>query len=285
MLAGKLALVTGAGSGIGRAICQAFAKEGAMVAMADVNIDGVHQVHETLKSISEGNHQPFTVDVSSSASVATLMTDIRDRYMAVPTIAVNSAGITRDTYMLKMKEEMWDEVINVNLKAMYSFLNKKESGVSGPMHAQTRKKVIDYIRTKKICTEDELEKIGRLKNMGGQREDKSKLTAENMLKAGLDQTVQWTSSTECTVPSQTAFGTIYNVDIVNVVCNCPAATTRGMCKHVHLAELIASKRNIDLTVERRSEAMNVFNAEQYFYDRDYNQVEVLSRLEMCQLLI
>lgn len=63
--------------------------------------------------------------------------------------------------------------------------------------------------------------------MGGQREDKSKLTAENMLKAGLDQTVQWTSSTECTVPSQTAFGTIYNVDIVNVVCNCPAATTRG----------------------------------------------------------
>ncbi|XP_071124075.1 uncharacterized protein [Mytilus edulis] len=123
---------------------------------------------------------------------------------------------------------------------------------------------------------DELENIGRLKNMGGQREDKSKLTAENMLKAGLDQTVQWTSSTVCTVPSQTAFGTIYNVDIVNVVCNCPAATTRGMCKHVHLADLIASKRNIDPTVERRSEAMNVFNAEQYFYDRDNNQVEVLS---------
>ncbi|CAG2235858.1 unnamed protein product [Mytilus edulis] len=126
MLAGKLALVTGAGSGIGRAICQAFAKEGAMVAMADVNIDGVHQVHETLKSISEGNHQPFIVDVSSSASVATLMTDIRDRYMAVPTIAVNSAGITRDTYMLKMKEEMWDEVINVNLKGTF-LLNKAVS--------------------------------------------------------------------------------------------------------------------------------------------------------------
>ncbi|XP_052075697.1 uncharacterized protein LOC127713103 [Mytilus californianus] len=257
------------------------------------------------------------------------------------------------------------------LQAVYRFLNKKESGVSGPMHAHTRKKVIDYIRTMKICTKkedfsqkvkmlqekmpskqiadylldnwctdkwgcrwanygrhffhedqdtnnlverfflgmkyhflggyansrvedlllllhgnvtmfydylDELAKIGRLKNMGGQRGDKSKLTAENMLKAGLDQTVQWTSSTECTVPSQTAFGTIYNVDIVNEVCNCPAATTRGMCKHVHLAELIASKRNIDLTVERRSEAMDVFNAEQYFYDRDNNQVEVLSRL-------
>ncbi|CAC5395968.1 HSD17B8 [Mytilus coruscus] len=126
MLAGRLALVTGAGSGIGQAICQAFAKEGALVAMADVNKDGVHHVHETLKSISEGNHHPFTVDVSSSASVATLLTDIRDRYMAVPTIAVNSAGITRDTYMLKMKEEMWDEVINVNLKGTY-LLNKAVS--------------------------------------------------------------------------------------------------------------------------------------------------------------
>ncbi|XP_063401807.1 uncharacterized protein LOC134686038 [Mytilus trossulus] len=119
---------------------------------------------------------------------------------------------------------------------------------------------------------DELEKIGRLKNMGGQSEDKSKLTAENMLKTDLDQTVQWTSSIECTVPSQTAVVTIYNVDIVNVVCNC--ATTGRMCKHVHLAELIASKRNIDLTVECRSEAMNALNAEQYFYDRDNNQVEV-----------
>ncbi|CAC5392591.1 unnamed protein product [Mytilus coruscus] len=120
-------------------------------------------------------------------------------------------------------------------------------------------------------------------------------------KAGLDQTVQWTSSTECTVPLQTAFGTIHNVDIVNVVCNCQLQQQEfvqlkvnhkgtmqlfmfhsllfsGMCKHVHLAELIASKRNIDLTVERRSEAMDVFNAEQYFYDRDNNQVEVLARL-------
>ncbi|XP_063404081.1 uncharacterized protein LOC134687595 [Mytilus trossulus] len=121
---------------------------------------------------------------------------------------------------------------------------------------------------------DELENIGRLKNMGEQSEDKSKLTAENMLKTDLDQTVQWTSSIECTVPSQTAVGTIYNVDIVNVVCNCPAATTGRMCKHVHLAELIASKRNIDLTVECISEAMNILNAEQYFNDRDNNQVEV-----------
>ncbi|CAC5415201.1 unnamed protein product [Mytilus coruscus] len=71
-----------------------------------------------------------------------------------------------------------------------------------------------------------------LKNMGGQWGDKSKLTAENMLKAGLDQTVQWTLSTECTVPLQTAFGTIHNVDIVNVVCNCPAATTRVCNKDV-----------------------------------------------------
>ncbi|CAC5395967.1 HSD17B8 [Mytilus coruscus] len=146
MLAGRLALVTGAGSGIGQAICQAFAKEGALVAMADVNKDGVHHVHETLKSISEGNHHPFTVDVSSSASVATLLTDIRDRYMAVPTIAVNSAGITRDTYMLKMKEEMWDEVINVNLKGTY-LLNKAVGNVGQTNYGASKAGVIGFTKS------------------------------------------------------------------------------------------------------------------------------------------
>ncbi|CAC5395886.1 unnamed protein product [Mytilus coruscus] len=231
------------------------------------------------------------------------------------------------------------EVVKIFLRSLKTTAENHGFDFCPRTHARTnQKKVIDYIRTMKICTkkEDFSQKVqmlqekmpskqitdylldnwctdkwgcqwanyGRhlfyedqdtnnlvesyldetLKNMGGQREDKSKLTAENMLKAGLDQTVQWTSSTECTVPLQTAFGTIHNVDIVNVVCNCPAETTRGMCKHVHLAKLIASKRNIDLTVERRSEAMDVFNAEQYFYDRDNNQVEVPD-WEMYQLLI
>ena len=63
-----------------------------------------------------GKHHPFVVDISSSASVSTLMSEVKEKYSTVPTIAVNSAGITKDTFMLKMKEEMWDEVINVNLK-------------------------------------------------------------------------------------------------------------------------------------------------------------------------
>ncbi|CAG2217969.1 unnamed protein product [Mytilus edulis] len=130
----------------------------------------------------------------------------------------------------------WFHVLQVFLGMKYHFLggyaNSRVEDLLLLLHGNVTM-FYDYL--------DELAKIGRLKNMGGQRGDKSKLTAENMLKAGLDQTVQWTSSTECTVPSQTAFGTIYNVDIVNEVCNCPAATTRGMCKHVHFAELIASK--------------------------------------------
>ena len=68
------------------------------------------------KKLFTGKHHPFVVDISSSASVSTLMSDVKEKYSTVPTIAVNSAGITKDTFMLKMKEEMWDEVINVNLK-------------------------------------------------------------------------------------------------------------------------------------------------------------------------
>ena len=70
------------------------------------------------------------MDVSSSASVSSLMSEVKDKYSSVPTIAVNSAGITRDTFMLKMKEEMWDEVINVNLKVC--LIRKKMKNAFNP---------------------------------------------------------------------------------------------------------------------------------------------------------
>ncbi|CAG2212771.1 unnamed protein product [Mytilus edulis] len=120
--------------------------------------------------------------------------------------------------------------------------------------------------------------------MGGQREDKSKLTAENMLKAGLDQTVQWTSSTECTVPSQTAFGTIYNVDIVNVVCNCPAATTRAKMvvpspdiESTSIDEtrqqLKEDKETTDQAIKRKIEEINI-----YVNNKNFQTIDVKKRL-------
>lgn len=121
MLSGRLAVVTGAGSGIGRAVCRVFASEGATVIGADMNEKGME---ETLAMIKDtGDHQSFQCDVSSSASVNNLLDKIKEKYSSAPQVAVNSAGITRDRTMMKLTEEDFDKVINVNLKGTW-LLNK-----------------------------------------------------------------------------------------------------------------------------------------------------------------
>lgn len=121
MLSGRLAVVTGAGSGIGRAVCRVFASEGATVIGADMNEKGME---ETLAMIKDtGDHQSYQCDVSSSASVNNLLDKIKEKYSSAPQVAVNSAGITRDRTMMKLTEEDFDKVVNVNLKGTW-LLNK-----------------------------------------------------------------------------------------------------------------------------------------------------------------
>lgn len=121
MLSGRLAVVIGAGSGIGRAVCRVFASEGATVIGADMNEKGME---ETLAMIKDtGDHQSFQCDVSSSASVNNLLDKIKEKYSSAPQVAVNSAGITRDRTMMKLTEEDFDKVVNVNLKGTW-LLNK-----------------------------------------------------------------------------------------------------------------------------------------------------------------
>ena len=59
------------------------------------------------------------------------------------------------------------------------------------------------------------------------KEEKSKQAAELMIKAGMDKEIKWKSITECAVPSQTDADRLYDVDIVNTMCNCPASTQKG----------------------------------------------------------
>ena len=116
VLSGRLALVTGGGSGIGRAVCQILARDNARVVVADLNMDHCRETQNTLR---DDDHLSVVSDVSQSQSVNDCFKQILDKYKQAPDIIVNSAGITRDGYMLRMKEEDFDKVIDVNLKGTF----------------------------------------------------------------------------------------------------------------------------------------------------------------------
>ncbi|XP_013183329.1 estradiol 17-beta-dehydrogenase 8 [Amyelois transitella] len=123
LVAGKLALVTGAGSGLGRAACQVLSREGATVIAADKNYASAVETikkHTALASGSNGaEHSAVELDVSDSGAVQKLVQTTLQQYKSPPTIVINSAGITRDNWLLKMSEEDYSVVQNVNLKGTF----------------------------------------------------------------------------------------------------------------------------------------------------------------------
>ena len=116
---GKIALVTGAARGIGRAIAETFAHHGAQVVLADLNFD---QVNETALEISQESGQKtlaLPVDVSDTISAKEMVTKALEEFGHVD-ILVNNAGITRDTLIMRMEEADWDAVIDINLKGAFN---------------------------------------------------------------------------------------------------------------------------------------------------------------------
>lgn len=116
---GKIALVTGAARGIGRAIAETFAHNGAQVVLADLNFD---QVNETALEISQESGQKtlaLPVDVSDTISAKEMVTKALEEFGHVD-ILVNNAGITRDTLIMRMEEADWDAVIDINLKGAFN---------------------------------------------------------------------------------------------------------------------------------------------------------------------
>ena len=110
-----MAIVTGGSRGIGKGICEVFCNEGATVALWDV-LDG----SETVDQISKNGGKIFyqKVDVTSKKSVDSAVAEIINDHGKIE-ILINNAGIIRDRSFLKMSEEEWDSVINVNLKSLY----------------------------------------------------------------------------------------------------------------------------------------------------------------------
>jgi len=117
-LAGRLALITGGGSGIGRATSLLFAQNGARVAVVDVNQEGAQR---TCREITENPNEAFAfdADIRCRQSVNGLWSRVRDQFSDVPSIVVNSAGITKDGFMISMSDDQFDEVIDVNLKGTF----------------------------------------------------------------------------------------------------------------------------------------------------------------------
>jgi 3-oxoacyl-[acyl-carrier protein] reductase len=117
MLNGQVALVTGASRGIGAAIALELGKQGATVIGTATTAAGAEQISKAL-----AQHQlagtGMALDVNDAAQVEQVLKNISAQYGDV-SILVNNAGITRDTLLMRMKDEDWDAVIGTNLKSVY----------------------------------------------------------------------------------------------------------------------------------------------------------------------
>lgn len=120
LLEGKVALITGAARGIGKAVALKFAAEGANIAFTDLVIDEVGQ--KTKKELEDLGAKVLAI--ASNAADFAQSHDVVDQVVkefGKIDILVNNAGITKDGLMLKMTEAQWDAVINVNLKSAFNF--------------------------------------------------------------------------------------------------------------------------------------------------------------------
>jgi 3-oxoacyl-[acyl-carrier protein] reductase len=117
-LVDKVSIITGAASGIGHATAVKFAREGARVAVCDINEAAAHKV---AKEINEdgGEAIHFRVDVTDKDSIAAMVEGVMARWGRIDTL-VNNAGIVQDAQLKKMTEDQFDSVIDVNLKGVYN---------------------------------------------------------------------------------------------------------------------------------------------------------------------
>jgi 3-oxoacyl-[acyl-carrier protein] reductase len=115
MLNGEIALVTGASRGIGAAIAQRLAADGARVVGTATTAEGAERITENL---GKQGGRGAVLDVASQESIDALLADIESREGAVG-ILCNNAGITRDSLLLRMKQDDWDAVLQTNLASVF----------------------------------------------------------------------------------------------------------------------------------------------------------------------
>ena len=122
LLEGKVAVVTGAARGIGKAIAMKFAQEGASVAFTDLKADENFQNTEKELQALGVKAKGYTSNAADFEDTATVVSEIVKDFGRID-VLVNNAGITRDGLMMCMSEQQWDMVINVNLKSAFNFIH------------------------------------------------------------------------------------------------------------------------------------------------------------------
>lgn len=146
MLTNKTAVVTGASRGIGRSIAIDLAKNGANVV---VNYSGNEaKANEVVDEIKALGQQAFAVkaDVSNAEEVQSLMKQAIDTFGSID-ILVNNAGITKDNLLMRMKENEWDDVININLKGVFNCTK----AVTRQMMKQRSGRIINLASVVGVC--------------------------------------------------------------------------------------------------------------------------------------
>lgn len=117
---GRVAIVTGASRGIGREIAVQLARGGAAVACVATSQQGADQAVAEIVA-NGGQGKGYACDVSDTAAVDGLIESVGND-LGVPAILVNNAGITRDTLLMRMKDDDWDRVLDVNLKGAFRMI-------------------------------------------------------------------------------------------------------------------------------------------------------------------
>lgn len=114
---GKAAIVTGGGAGIGLAVARALAERGASVVVPDYNGEAAARAAQELEALG-ARALAFQADVADATRMAEVVDATVDAFGGVH-ILINNAGITRDTFLIRMKPEQWDQVLRTNLTGVY----------------------------------------------------------------------------------------------------------------------------------------------------------------------
>jgi 3-oxoacyl-[acyl-carrier protein] reductase len=127
LLEGKIALITGASRGIGKAIATKFASEGASIAFTDLRRDETMEATEKELLAIGVKAKGYASNAADFADTHRVVEEITKDFGKID-ILVNNAGITKDGLLMRMSEEQWDMVINVNLKSAFNFIKAVQPG-------------------------------------------------------------------------------------------------------------------------------------------------------------